>query len=320
MKRWLVCLGEILVDFLPLERDGTITGFSLHSGGGPFNVAVGLARMGVPTAFVSKVGNDYFGRRLRSHVREEGINDRWLTSVEAPTTLAFVTIEDGEPAFTFYGTAAADTLLTPENITPELVETTALLHFGGISLLRGTTPAAALAAARALHGRALVSLDINVRPRLITDDASYRATVAQAVAACDLLKLSAADIAWLAPDTDPLVYARTQLEAGPCVVALTRGGEGVTALRQQGDSVEQLDVPGFKVQVADTVGAGDTFSAGLLAALADAEVLSRDTLTKMPSANLAEALRRGAAAAALACSRPGANPPTRAELEAFLCT
>lgn len=318
MRDLLVCLGEILIDFLPIEVGGEITGFSVHPGGGPFNVAVGLARLGQPTAFVSKLGADFFGRRLRRAVRAEGIDDRWLGDSPAPTTLAFVAHEDGEPVFTFYGDGAADTRLTAEDLPSALFERAAALHFGGISLLRGTTPAAALAAASGLHGRALVSLDINVRPRLISDSPAYRATLQRAVASCDLLKLSAADVAWLAPDADPATYAAAQLAAGPILVALTRGGQGVTALRWRDGQLETLDVPGFPVSVADSVGAGDSFSAGLLAALAERGALSRTALAALPAEALQAALRFGAATAAITCTRSGANPPRRDDVVAFL--
>ncbi|WP_165774650.1 carbohydrate kinase family protein [Candidatus Viridilinea mediisalina] len=314
MERLLVCLGEILFDFLPIERDQEPNSFRLQPGGGPFNVAVGLARLGQPTAFVGKVGADYFGRRLRRSVRAEGIDDRWLRSAAAPTTLAFVAIEDGEPVFSFYGAGAADTLLEADELPAEFFERTGLFHFGGISLLHGTTPAAALAAAEGLRGRALVSLDINVRPLLISDEAAYRATVQRAIAACDLLKLSVADVAWLAPGVNPNDYALAQLAQGPTLIALTQGDAGVSSLRYLNGQLERLEQPSFKVEVADTVGAGDAFTAGLLDALANHAIFERTALATMPTADLRAALRQGAATAALTCTRPGADPPKRAEL------
>lgn len=319
MERYLVCLGEILIDFLPIEHDDVVSGFTLHPGGGPYNVAVGLARLGQPTAFVSKLGDDFFGRRLREAVRAEGIADAWLpTAAGRASTLAFVAHEHGEPAFTFYGDGAADTLLTPPELPHDLLEHARLLHFGGISLLRGSTPEAALSAAEMLRGRALVSLDPNVRPALIHDAAAYRATLARAVAACDLLKISAADTAWLAPEMDVLDYAAAQLAAGPALVLVTRGGAGVTAFRQGVEGVERIDVPGFNVTVADTVGAGDSFSAGVLAAFAVRNTLDRAALVAMPRTELEAALRYGAAVAAINCTRPGADPPRAAEVEQFL--
>lgn len=319
MERRLCSLGEILFDFLPVESGGEVSGFTLHPGGGPYNVAVGLARLGQPTAFVSKVGDDFFGRRLRRAVQSEGIDDRFLaTAPGAPTTLAFVAHEDGEPAFTFYGDGAADTLLTPEDLPEAFYNETALLHFGGISLLRGHTPRAALAAAAGLRGRALVSLDPNVRPGVVADPAAYRATLERAIGLSDLLKLSAADIAWLAPGADPLAYAAGMLGAGPALITVTRGGAGVVALRRGPSGVEQVEFPGFRVAVADTVGAGDSFSAGFLAALSERGALSRAMLEALAADDLRAALRFGAAVAAINCSRVGADPPRRDEVDAFL--
>lgn len=319
MERRLTSLGEILFDFLPVEAGGEVTGFTMHAGGGPYNVAVGLARLGQPTAFVSMVGEDFFGRRLRRAVRAEGIDDRFLASAPgALSTLAFVAEEDGEPAFTFYGEGAADTLLTPEDLPAAFYEETALLHFGGISLLRGSTPEAALAAAAGLRGRALISLDPNVRPALLADADAYRATLDRAVGLCDLLKLSAADIAWLSPGADPLAYAAGLLGAGPALITVTRGGDGVVALRRGPSGVEQIEGGGFRVKVADTVGAGDSFSAGFLAALAERGALSRAAVEALPAEELRAALRFGAAVAAINCTRVGADPPRRHEVDEFL--
>jgi fructokinase len=319
MERYLVCLGEILIDFLPIEREGEVTGFTLHPGGGPYNVAVGLARLGQPTAFVSKLGDDFFGRRLRKAVRAEGIADAWLpTAAGRSSTLAFVAHEHGEPTFTFYGDGAADTTLTPPELPSDLLDHARLLHFGGISLLRGSMPAAALAAAEMLRGRALVSLDPNVRPKLIRSAAAYRNTLTRAIAACDVLKVSAADTAWLAPNVDVLDYAAAQLTAGPALVLVTRGGAGVTVLRQGDVGIERVDVPGFDVAVVDTVGAGDSFSAGVLAALAARNIFDRAALLALPRSELEAVLRYGAAVAAINCTRPGADPPRTAEVELFL--
>ncbi len=319
MERRLTSLGEILFDFLPTEAGGEVTGFTMHPGGGPYNVAVGLARLGQPTGFVSKVGDDFFGRQLRRAVRAEGIDDRFLATAHgAPTTLAFVATESGEPVFTFYGDGAADTLLAPEDLPELFYAETALLHFGGISLLRGSTPSAALAAAEGLRGRALISLDPNVRPHVIADPAAYRATLERAIGLCDLLKLSAADIEWLAPGADPIDYAADLLGRGPAAITVTRGGAGVLALRRGPAGVERLEAPGYSVQVADTVGAGDSFSAGFLAALAERGVLGRAALEALPADELRAALRFGAAVAAINCARVGADPPRRDEVEAFM--
>lgn len=320
MSNLLTCIGEILIDFLPIETNGTTTGFSMHPGGGPFNVAVGLARQGQSVAFASKVAHDYFGRYLRGYVQAQGIDTRFLlTADDALSTLAFVTIEAGEPVFTFYGEGSADTQLQQEEIPPALFAETRILHFGGISLLRGTTPATVLAVVEQLKGQALLSFDPNMRPKLIRDEGSYRTLLQRCFRLADLVKISAADIAWFAPGQSVEAVAADLIEQGAALVVVTQGGAGVLALRADAaGGPQRWHVPPFQVPVVDTVGAGDAFSAGLLTALAERGIMSRADLLRLPGAEVIAALRFAAAVAAITCTRAGANPPTHAEVEQFL--
>lgn len=322
MKNLITCIGEILIDFLPIDSAGTTTGFHMHPGGAPFNVAVGLAHLGQPVAFVSKVSSDYFGRYLLSYARAQGIDTRFLlTSTAAPSTLAFVAIESGEPVFTFYGEGTADALLHLDEIPAACFIETSILHFGGISLLRGTTPATVLSVVEQLKEQALLSFDPNLRPRLIRDEQSYRALLQRFFSLADLIKLSAADSAWLAPG-QPIEQVATELLArGAALVVVTRGSADVLALRTTpAGQIEQWQVPAYPVEIRDTVGAGDAFSAGFLAALAKRGVVSRATLAALAPAEIEAALHFAAAVAALTCTRVGANPPVYAEVMQFLKT
>ncbi|MDQ3928505.1 MAG: carbohydrate kinase [Chloroflexota bacterium] len=314
MTGLITCMGEVLIDFLPIEEGGRTAGFKMHAGGSPFNVAVGLARLGMPVAFASKISSDFFGRYLREHVEKEGIDTRFLPSAGEQSTLAFVAMEGGEPAYAFYGEGTADALLRAEEVPEALFTETGLLHFGSISLLRGTTPAAVLATAERLKGRALLSFDPNVRPGLVRDEAAYRALLDRLFAIADLVKVSSADIDWLAPGRSPEQVASELISRGPALVAVTQGERGVLALRAR----ERWEIPGFQVPVVDTVGAGDAFSAGLLASLAERGATSRDQLEGMEGHDIATSLRFAAAVSALTCTRPGADPPARAQVEAFL--
>ena len=315
MVKQLLSMGEILFDFLPINEGGETIGFRLAPGGGPFNVAVGLARLDRPTGFISKLSNDYFGRRLRNYLRSQGINDELVAEdPSAPTTLAFIANENGEPYFTFYGDNTADTRMSVEDLPADLEQRAQVLHIGGISLLRGSTPQAVLAATKRLQGKALISFDPNVRPALIDNHKSYRATIDQLVSRTDLLKLSAADLAWLAPGHAPEQAAIAALNFGPALIALTLGGEGAIALRASPYGVERVHVPVVKVKVADTVGAGDSFTAALLGALAEHGALDRTALRNLPTKKLEACLHFAATAAAITCSRVGADPPTRAEV------
>src|SRR5690348_3059620 len=120
MRHLVTPMGEILIDFLPMEEAGRTTGFTMHAGGSPFNVAVGLARLGSPTAFATKISSDLFGRFLREHMLSEGIDTRFALPSDALSTLAFVAMEGGEPAYAFYGEGTADALLTPDEVPSAL--------------------------------------------------------------------------------------------------------------------------------------------------------------------------------------------------------
>jgi fructokinase len=311
-------MGEILIDFLPIEEEGRTIGFRMHAGGSPFNVAVGLARLGQPTAFGGKVAIDFFGRFLRSYVAAEGIDTRFLLNAPALSTLAFVAMESGEPTYAFYDEGAADTLLTVEELPDALFAETAILHYGSISLLRGTTPAAILAAAERLKGRALLSFDPNLRPGLVRDETAYRALLARLFALSDIIKVSSVDLAWLLPGRSAEQAAAELLSHGAAVVVVTQGGAGALALRAANDGIAALQVPSFAIQVVDTVGAGDTFDAGLLAGLAERDVTSRAALRGLSDEDMLAVMRFAAAAAAVNCMRAGANPPRHVEVEQFL--
>lgn len=314
----ITCLGEALVDFLPIDEGGRTVGFRFHPGGSLLNVAVAAARLGGRPALVTKTGTDFFGRYLRTFIEGEGIDTRWLSEIPAPTALGFVAFEDGEPDFTFYGEGTADTLLTLDDLSDELVAETAILHVGSISLLRGSTATTVVAACKQMRGRALLSLDPNLRPALVQDETAYRATLDAVVGLVDVIKVSAADLAWLAPGRSISEAAMELLDRGPALVAVTRGEAGVHVTRRTADGIATTAVPGFEMTVADTVGAGDSFEGGLLTRLAEHGVTSRPALERMTEGELADVLRFAVAVAALNCTRPGADPPGRADVDAFL--
>jgi len=314
MSGVLTAMGEILIDFLPIQSGEHTTGFTMHAGGAPFNVAVGMARLGQPAAFASKLAADLFGRYLRAYAEAEGVDTRFLIPSEAQSTLAFVAMENGEPAYAFYGEGAADTLLTIDDLSYEFFTETRILHFGSISLLRGSTPDAVLAAAERLKGRALLSFDPNLRPGLVRDERAYRALLARAFALADVVKLSSVDLDWLAPGRAPRDVVAELAAQGPGLVVVTQGGAGVLAAHQG----REWQVPAFPVRVVDTVGAGDAFSAGLLTGLAERGGYTRAALEALSEADFVSALRFAGAVAALTCSHAGADPPRRAEVAAFL--
>jgi fructokinase len=222
-------------------------------------------------------------------------------------------MEGGEPDYAFYNEGAAGTLLTPQEVPPALFEETGILHFGSISLLSGTTPGAVLSAVERVKGRALVSFDPNLRPGLVRDEDGYRDLLDRLCGLADVIKLSANDLRWLAPRSTAEQAANSLLEYGPALVAITRGGDGVLALRGN----DRWELPSFDVRVVDTVGAGDAFSAGLLAGLAGRGIASRDELLGASSDDIEGALRFAAAVSAITVTRAGADPPYLHEVVRF---
>lgn len=320
MSGLITCVGECLLDFMPLAEGQKSLGygvdFRMYAGGSIFNVAVALARLEQPTAFACKVANDYFGQYLRTYMQREGIDTCFL--VEAPgthTTLAFVGEQDGHPVFSFYGEGAADALLTASEIPETLYAETRILHFGSISLLRGSTPRAVLHILEQLRGKALLSFDPNLRPNLVQDEQAYRELLRRAFSLADIVKCSDADLEWIYPGLGNEEALAKLLRQGPALAVITRGAQGAIAARIDGPVVR---VPVFSVEIADTVGAGDSFCAGLLAHLSELGVDERASLENLTAEQLGQVLRFASGVSALNCTRPGTNPPQRPEVEAFL--
>jgi len=308
-----VAAGEILVDFTPIVEAGATVGFRMHPGGSPFNVAVALARLGARVEFAGKASTDFFGRYLVSVLQREGVGMRFLSRSGSPSTLAFVALDEGEPAFSFYGGQAADTELQPADL-PAAIEQATVLHFGSISLLATPTAETIAGLVDRLRGRALLSFDPNIRPGLIRDAPAYRRRVEGLLGAADVVRLSAADARWLLPGVAVPEAARALRARGPLLVVITLGEQGCHAAAPGG----VLHVPAVEVPVVDTVGAGDTFTAALLFHLASHGYTSRPALEGLPGEALETALRFAGAAAALTCTRAGADPPRREEVESLL--
>lgn len=307
-------VGEALIDFTAIEG----LRFEGHEGGAPANGAIAAARLGEPTGFITQLSTDLFGERLLQHLQRNGVDTRFVLRSDAPSTLAFVERTPETNRYAFYTQGTADTRWAPDPL-PALPDSCRYLHFGAISLL--TEPAAGriTALVEAQRGQRIVLFDPNVRPSLIPDMAGYRAQLPRWVAACDLLKLSDEDAAHIAPGRAPGDTAAGLLASnegpGPRAVLLTRGGEGVTLYRA-GRAPIAVRPPA--VQVVDTIGAGDAFAAALSVALLAQGVEHAAQLDALGDEAWHTVQRFAVTAAALNCTRAGAAPPTRAELDAAL--
>lgn len=299
----VVCFGEALIDFKatgPLAFQGFV-------GGSPLNVTLAVARLGTPVALAAQVSSDLFGDAIMAHLEANGIDRSLVLRDHAPTTLAFVAESGGDVDFSFIGEGAADTRYNPLP-RPELPQSAAFLEFGSISLLREPGATAIQDTIAAHRGRCAVIFDPNVRPALIPDRVAYFPRLEAALRLSHLVKVSAQDLRWLYPGADILASAQGWLSYGPEAVVVTHGGERATLVRPGG----RLEVPVPRVRVVDTVGAGDTFMGALLVRLTERG--HTQGFGGLGDEEWRDALAFAAAAAALNCTRPGADPPTRAEL------
>ncbi|WP_029058915.1 carbohydrate kinase family protein [Stappia stellulata] len=305
----LVC-GEALFDLFADETSGRLT-LDARIGGSPFNVAVGLARLGTPAAFFGALSRDLFGQRLRGALDTEGVDLSFALETDALTTLSVVGLDaSGSPAYGFYGKDAADRQVQLTDL-PDLPDTVDTVQIGSYAALVPPVGDSLLALAAREHGRRMIAYDPNVRPTVSPDLDAWRKRFADYLPHVDLLKISLEDLELMFPGDAPQTLAEIWLAQGPALVVITKGGDGATAFSAR----HQVDSPGEKIKVADTVGAGDTFQAALLTRLGETRVRSRAALEDLAPRDMIDLLGFAAQAAALTCSRRGADLPRRAEID-----
>lgn len=305
----ILCCGEALIDMLPCETSAGEAAFSPHAGGAVFNTAIALGRLGVSTGFFSGLSTDLFGEILTYSLAASNVETSLAARSARPTTLAFVRLVDGQATYTFYDENTAGRLLGLDDL-PSLPEETSTLFFGGISLVNVPAASAYAALQSREAQRRVTMIDPNIRPSFINDEAGYRRRINAMLALADIVKISDEDLRWLEGAGDLESLAHKLLARGPKLLFLTEGSRGARAITAK----QNRFVAGNKVAVADTVGAGDTFNAGALAALHNAGALTKSALAMLPDATLDAALSLGNRAAAVTVSRAGANPPWAHEL------
>jgi len=306
----LVVCGEALMDVFVAGDTSTGMALDARVGGSPFNVAIGLARLGQPAAFFGGLSRGALGERLAQALREEGVHCASLARLDAPTTLGLVELDaQGVPSYSFRGQACADRLLEP-NALALLPAYISAVQVGSYATV--VEPIASTVRALVLRerGRCPVCYDPNVRLDVEPDIARWREVLHWMVPRCDLLKLSEEDLALLRPGLAPTSFAGEALAAGVGLVVVTSGAGGAAGWSPVGE----MQVPAHPAAVVDTVGAGDSFQAALLAWLGESGKLQRDELHALASAEIGEALRFAAAAAAITCARRGADLPRRTQL------
>lgn len=295
----IVVVGEALID-LVIDPDGTV---HAKLGGAPFNTARACGRLGAPVAFVGAISTDRFGTMLASQLEADKVSTDLLPRVTMPTTLAAAELDErGTASYRFYieGTSAPALLETPD-VTPMVLFT------GGLGLaLHPMAETVERMVAEAPDG-CLVMVDVNCRPLIIPDRESYLRSVDRVIAGADLVKVSDEDLAYIAPGVDPIDTARALLDLGPSAVLVTAGGGAVHVLTADGDAT----VPVQRVEVVDTIGAGDSFGAGFLCWWLE----SGNTVGDLASiGHLVPAVRAATVVAGIVCGRRGADPPWRRQL------
>ena len=303
----ILCCGEALIDMLPRQTLAGKAAFAPYPGGAVFNTAVALGRLGAGAGYFGGLSTDLFGEMLAGALAASGVDAALVPRVARPTTLAFVTLEGGQARYAFYDEGTAGRMLGLADL-PALPDAVQALFFGGISLVAEPCGTAYEALQAREAGRRVVMIDPNIRPGFIADEAAYRARLGRMLARADIVKLSDEDLRWLYGPGAPEAQARALLAGGALVVFVTEGAKGAHGFWAGGKAFE----PARKVAVVDTVGAGDTFNAGVLAAYARAGALTREALAG--EATVRAALRLGVAAAAVTVSRAGANPPWAEEM------
>ena len=300
----IVCCGEAVIDMLPrLSKDGAAV-YQAFNGGSIFNTAVALGRLGIITGYFSGLSTDFFGEGLAAGLKASNVDLKYTKIWDKPSTLAFVKLDNGQARYSFFDENSAARMIAKKDL-PKLSSDVNALHFGSISLISEPGGATLEALMTREADKRVICLDPNIRANMVKDRRAYLERLGRMIAMCDILKISDEDVTWITGKTDLVAAARKWLNLGAKVVVVTKGENGVEAFTK-GVHVKQAAV---NVKVADTVGAGDTFTAGFLASLQTAGKLTKAAISYLDETSLRNAVSYAAKAAAITVSRAGANPP-----------
>ena len=305
----ILCCGEALIDMLPRQTSDGENAFAPYAGGAVFNTAIALGRLGAGPGFFCGLSRDLFGDLLVETLEASKVDASLSPRLDRPCTLAIVKLVDGQATYAFYDENTALKAMNEADL-PLLPDEISALFFGGISLV-GEPCGTAFEALMAREAKTRVTMiDPNVRPGFVTDRRAYVARIDRMMGLADIVKLSDEDLHWLNGDGETSDAARKLIAAGTKLVLITQGAEGVRAFFGS----DEIFVPAEQAEVIDTVGAGDTFNAGVLAALQKAGRLEKSKIADLDADTIKAAVAFGAKVAAVTVSRAGANPPWEHEL------
>jgi fructokinase len=308
--RQITVLGECVADAFT-ESPGAANELALRvlPGGGPANTAVALARLGTPARFLARLSDDVFGHLFRAHLEASSVDLSYAVAATEPSTLAVAELDaTGQATFSFHAQNTADWQWTPDELTQVDLSETTCVHTGSLALVREPGAAVVEKFLAAAAPQATISIDPNVRPLLVAPRV-YHGRLKHWCGLADILRLSEDDLEVLLPGAPPEQACDTWHAAGARLVVITLGAEGALASLDG----ERVRVPAVTTPVVDTVGAGDSFTAGLLHRL-DARGLLGGRLAGLGLDDIAEACRFATRVAALTCSTAGPNPPWQRQL------
>ncbi|TPK81228.1 carbohydrate kinase [Mesorhizobium sp. B2-4-13] len=305
----ILCCGEALIDMLPRTTTENEPAFAPYVGGAVFNTAIALGRLGAPAGFFSGLSSDLFGGQFRDALGASKVSSTYAHTSPRPTTLAFVRLNNGQATYTFYDENTAGRMLTIEDL-PQLGSEIEAMLFGAISLISEPAGSAYEEFMQREHETRVMMLDPNIRPNFIPDKAKHLRRIREMMAIADIVKLSDEDLQWFGEAGSHEDVVRNWLDRGPKLIVVTHGSEGAVGYSKQ----HRVTVMPETVKVVDTVGAGDTFNAGILASLHEQGLLTKAAISSLSEDAIRKALALGAKAAAVTVSRAGANPPWRHEI------
>jgi len=308
----ILCCGESLIDMIPEQTNKKSTGFVPYPGGAIFNTAIGIGRLECNVGLMSGISTDIFGQQLMGELNASNVDTSNVVLSDRPTTLAFVQLIDGQASYLFYDENSAGRMIEVKDM-PQQLDTVTTFLFGGISLHCDPGAEAYVQFAEAHTNSSVVMVDPNIRPGFISNEKLFRDHIERMLRLADIVKVSSEDLNWFFPETETVeakIYKLQKL--GPTLVVLTCGEAGVQAWRPEGNPIS---VDSLKVDVVDTVGAGDSFNAGFLTSLAKAGLLSKAAIKLMLESDIIAALDFGVRTASITVGRAGANPPWRNEIK-----
>ena len=322
----IICCGEALIDMVRTPVPGLGDAFLPLPGGSPYNTAIAIGRLGAPVKFLGAFSKDFFGDILVKRMQENRVGDELIRRSDLNTTLAFVKLEKGkDPRYVFYTEGCADRSLSSSDLPSKLPPDTSCILFGSISMTMEPIASAIEAlilregtrkSADQMDGAPIISFDPNIRPFMIKDRNAYIERFEKWIADSTIAKLSSEDFAFIYPKLELEQALQKILAMGPRLAVCTLGAKGALALLRRNDgSVTRVSAPVIDLPVIDTIGAGDAFHGAFLSWLETKGKMSRSALANLSEDELFEALFFANKTASIVCSRRGAEPPSRKEVE-----